>query len=199
MGTRRTARLRLEPIGPQNAGELLRLHADPSIAEWWGTWTRVRAETVAAEFAAGWEAHGVSKWLAFDRVTGELVGRGGLSRAHVDGADRLEVGWAVIGRLWGNGYATEIGAESLSLAFEELGADEVVAFTEPHNDRSRAVMERLGMTYQRDIIHDGATFVLYRVRRPPGPTTAPRPTARTPDPMASPRAGKPAGAPRPTD
>ena len=82
---------------------------------------------------------------------------------HLDGADRLEVGWTILGRLWGNGYATEIGRTALTFAFEELGADEVVAFTEPHNERSRAVMERLGMTYRRDITHDNIQFVLYSV------------------------------------
>lgn len=42
-------------------------------------------------------------------------------------------------------YATEIGRAGLALAFDELGADEVVAFTEVHNRASRAVMVRLGM------------------------------------------------------
>jgi [ribosomal protein S5]-alanine N-acetyltransferase len=48
-----------------------------------------------------------------------------------------------------------------SFAFDELGATEVVAFTEPHNRRSRAVMERLGMRRARDIVLDGEAFVLY--------------------------------------
>jgi RimJ/RimL family protein N-acetyltransferase len=38
----------------------------------------------------------------------------------------------------------EIGRAALAFAVNELGATEVVAFTEPHNRRSRAVMERLG-------------------------------------------------------
>ena len=51
------------------------------------------------------------KWIAHDRATGALVGRGGLSRTELGGAERLEVGWAVRQPLWGQGYATEIGAE----------------------------------------------------------------------------------------
>ncbi|MEQ7009261.1 GNAT family protein, partial [Actinopolymorpha sp. B17G11] len=35
----------------------------------------------------------------------------------------------------------------LAYAFDTVGSSEVVAFTERHNTRSRAVMERLGMTY----------------------------------------------------
>jgi len=164
MNPRFSTRLRLEPIGLDHAEDLHRLHQDPAVAAWWdGVWTEQVAEQNACRFAAGWAADGVSKWLAYDRFSGDLVGRGGLSRLHLDGADRLEVGWTILGRLWGNGYATEIGRTALTFAFEELGADEVVAFTEPHNERSRAVMERLGMTYRRDITHDNIQFVLYSV------------------------------------
>jgi RimJ/RimL family protein N-acetyltransferase len=77
----------------------------------------------------------------------------------------LEVGWTVRSDLWGRGYATEIGRAGLAFAFAELGATEVVAFTEPHNRRSRAVMERLGMRHVHDIIWRGEPFVLYMLGR----------------------------------
>jgi hypothetical protein len=41
----------------------------------------------------------------------------------------------------------ELGQAGRAFAFENLGAEEVVAFTERHNRRSRAVMERLGMRH----------------------------------------------------
>ena len=84
----------------------------------------------------------------------------------VDGEVRLEIGWTVHSRLWGRGYASEIGRAGLDFAFGELGAPEVVAFTEPHNTRSRAVMERLGMQFRRDITHDNGPFVLYAIDAP---------------------------------
>ena len=168
-GTVRTERLRLVPIAPEHGDELYALHLDPAVAEWWDvSWTREDAAGHAARFAAGWRDDGVSKWMAYLRDSGELVGRGGITRIWLDGAHRYEVGWALFGQHWGRGYATEIGRASLRFAFDELHVDEVVAFTEPHNTRSRAVMERLGMTYRRDIVHDGYDFVLYDVCPPAG-------------------------------
>ncbi len=164
---RLTDRLRLEPIGPEHADDLWRLHQDQAVAEWHGgRWTEETARRNAARFGAAWETDGVHKWIAYDRVTGVLVGRGGLSRWDDDGRDRLEVGWTVRADLWGRGYATEIGRAGLRFGFDDLGADEVVSFTEPHNGRSRAVMERLGMRYARDIVRKGAPFVLYTIGRP---------------------------------
>jgi RimJ/RimL family protein N-acetyltransferase len=159
---RYTARLRLEPTTEQHAADLLTLYTDPAVAEWYGEWTRESAEREAARMAEGWRTDGVHKWFAYDRGTGDLIGRGGLSRIAIDGGVRLEVGWVLHGRCRGRGYATEIGRAGLDMAFGELAAPEVVAFTEVHNARSRAVMDRLGMTYDKDIDWDGAPFALYR-------------------------------------
>src|SRR5215207_4614042 len=118
----------------------------------------------------------VGKWLAYEESTGAFVGRGGPSWAVVEGAECVEIGWALRQEVWGRGYATEIGRASLAHAFSVPGVEEVVDFTEVHNVRSRAVMERLGMRYVRQILRPGliagssemyedAPFALYRITR----------------------------------
>jgi RimJ/RimL family protein N-acetyltransferase len=162
--TRLTPRLRLSPLGPWHAGDLWELHYDEAVAAWHaGRYTATQAAAKAAYAARRWEADGTFKWMAYDRAGGALVGRGGVSRERVGGADRYEVGWTVRGDLWGLGYATEIGAAGLTFAFGDLGADEVVAFTETHNRRSRAVMERLGMRHVHDFPLRGDPFALYKI------------------------------------
>ena len=53
---------------------------------------------VPARPRLAWRDEGVDKWMAYDRGTGELVGRGGASIAEVEGRDQLEVGWALCDR-----------------------------------------------------------------------------------------------------
>ena len=172
---RLTERLRLVPIGPEHADELHRLHSDPDVAEWYAL-TVEEARARAEAWGRGWASDGVSKWLAYDKETGELIGRGGLSFADVDGERRLELGWTVFGSRWGNGYATEIGRAALAFAFDELGAEEVVAFTELANKRSIRVMQRIGMRFEKQFLghglvegkpslHDDAPFVVYVAER----------------------------------
>ena len=135
------------------------------------------ARRFAGATERSWGDLGLGKWLAYDSSTGALLGRGGLSVAVVEGAERVEVGWALRQEAWGRGYATEIGRAGLDLAFSLVGVEEVVSFTEVHNARSRAVMERLGMRYAPQIrrrgliagssgVHEAAPFALYRVGRP---------------------------------
>ncbi len=166
--TRYTDRLRLEPIGPKHAADLLRLFQDPTVAQWYGEWTPEKAAREAASIGRVWETGGVHKWMAYNRQTGELIGRGGLSRKYVDGQDRLEIGWALLGQHHGHGYATEIGRAGLAFAFDELGVDEVAAYTETRNTASRAVMERLGFHFVHEFIwpEDGVSCVLYTLERP---------------------------------
>jgi RimJ/RimL family protein N-acetyltransferase len=126
-----------------------------------------------------WHLHGVHKWIAYDRVSGEVVGLGGLSRTPVDDdwgqlyaflpaepwvrvahetgrpfvahARWLEIGWALRRGFWGRGYASETGRAGLECAFGVLGAQAVVSCTVRHSVRSRAVMERIGMRYAGEI------------------------------------------------
>lgn len=160
--TRLTDRLRLEPIGPEHAEDLRRLHQDPAVAEWYdGPWTRAQASAEATARGEAWERDGVQRWIAFARESGELVGRGGLAlREH-----GLDVGWTLLSKDWGQGYATEIGRASLDHGFHALGAKEVVAAADTRNARSRAVMERLGMSYVHDFTPPGRAepFAFYRV------------------------------------
>ena len=176
-GRRFTERLRLEPIDVALADDLWTLHQDPGVAAWWeGLWSRDRATATAESFGRSWRRDGVGKWLAHDRVTGALVGRGGASITTDLGGRDVEIGWTVRGELWGRGYATEIGRAALQFVDEVLGVDEVVAYTEVHNRRSRAVMERLGMTYRgghrgRGLVEgtsqvvDDAPFAVYALPR----------------------------------
>lgn len=174
-GVHRTERLRLVPIGARHASELWELHQDGGIARWYPL-SREEALRFAERMESSWE-RGLGKWLAYEGSTGALVGRGGPSWAVVEGAERAEIGWAFRRAVWGRGYATEIGRFGLDYAFSVPGVEEVVSFTEVHNARSRAVMERLGMRHVgqilrpgfiegSDVVHEEAPFALYRITRP---------------------------------
>jgi RimJ/RimL family protein N-acetyltransferase/ADP-ribose pyrophosphatase YjhB (NUDIX family) len=204
--TRFTDHLRLEPLAgpgevlPGHVADLVTLFSDPWVAHWYGgAWSEQDAVRRATEAQAAWEAEGVHKWMAYERDSGALAGRGGLSRLPTRGpvteaigelvgpdwaADRLELGWALAESARGRGLATEIGRAGLEFAFETLAAQAVIAFTERHNSASRAVMERLGMSYAGEITTEGlvegsaevqpdAPFAVYVTTRTPDTPTGP--------------------------
>jgi [ribosomal protein S5]-alanine N-acetyltransferase len=162
-----TPRMRGERIGPEHHGLLLALLGDPRVgATLGGAQSPERVTAYVGFEVARWERDGVGYWMFRDRETGEGVARGGLSRTHVGGRDEVEVGWAVMPDRWGRGYATELGAAAIGVAFDTLGVSDVVAYTLPHNLASRSVMEKLGFGYEREVVHADLPHVLYRLYSP---------------------------------
>ena len=127
--------------------------------------------------AALLEVHGWGLWAVEVLETGEFVGFVGLNQPQWTAAFTpcTEVGWRLARSAWGKGYATEAGRAAVAVAFGPLGLAEVVSFTTVANRRSRAVMERLGMTRDPADDFDHPTLepdspvrrhVLYRLPHP---------------------------------
>lgn len=81
-----TMRLRLEPIKVEHAHDLWIIHNDDAVARWYGGTKPTLQEAVerAEAMSYSWETFGVHKWMAYDRETGELIGRGGPSPTPAD-------------------------------------------------------------------------------------------------------------------
>ena len=163
--TLQTEHLVAEPISAAHQDDMLRLLCDPKVAATLGgPPSPARVAAMIEAQSAQFDRHGYGFWVWRDRTTGEVVARGGIQHTHVGDRDEVEVGWAVVSHRWGEGLATELGEASVRAAFDEHGLEELVAFTLPDNVASRRVMEKLGMTYERDVVHADLPHVLYRLR-----------------------------------
>lgn len=147
--TIKTERLVLRPWGKEDLGPFAALNADPRVMEFLPrTLDRRESDALAAHIEAHFERHGFGLWAVEVPGVSPFVGFVGLSvptfKAHFTPC--VEVGRRLASEQWGRGYATEAARETLRFGFAELLLPEIVSFTVPENLRSRAVMERLGMT-----------------------------------------------------
>ena len=101
-------------------------------------------------FRRQWAEEGLGHWAVEELFTGRLIGRIGLLRHHDWPLEPspVEVGWVLDERWWGRGLATEAGRASMEVWREHLPDERLISITLPENRRSRAVMERLGLTYR---------------------------------------------------
>jgi RimJ/RimL family protein N-acetyltransferase len=143
----RTERLLLREWREADRDDWAAMNADPEVMEFFPS-TLDRAQADAA----------------FDRISGALTERGwglwavehddrflgftGLSPVGFEAAftPATEIGWRLRRDAWGQGFAIEAARAARDFAFDDLGLGELVSFTSVGNARSRAVMERLGMT-----------------------------------------------------
>jgi RimJ/RimL family protein N-acetyltransferase len=175
--TLRTDRLVLRDWREPDREAYAAMNADPRVMEHFpGTMSRAESDAHVDAIAEHFAARGFGLWAVEVPGEAEFIGFVGLSvprfQAHFTPA--VEVGWRLAASAWGHGYATEAARESLRFGFEDAGLSEIVSFTAPANERSRAVMRRIGMTHDEagDFDHPALPpghrlrrHVLYRLSR----------------------------------
>jgi RimJ/RimL family protein N-acetyltransferase len=172
----RSARLDAESPDPERHLDFVASQSsDPAVVPWhWperedggggGPRTCAQALELLERYRRQLDERRFTWWPWRERSSGELVGLVGLNAAQVEGEPVVEVGWSIAPARWGEGIATDAARSSLAWGFEVCELDEIVSFTQPHNLRSRRVMEKLGMEHARDFDRDGVRHVLYTARR----------------------------------
>ena len=113
-----------------------------------GVMARAESDAFAARNAARFAEHGYGFWAIELPGSAGFIGFAGLAPApdKAPFAPAIEIGWRLARTFWGQGYATEAASAVLEDGFRRLDLAEILATTTPMNQRSWAVMERLGMS-----------------------------------------------------
>jgi [ribosomal protein S5]-alanine N-acetyltransferase len=82
----------------------------------------------------------------FNKETNEFVGLCGLLLQEVEGQKYLEVGYHMLRKHWGKGYAPEAARMFLDYAFNELGREDVISIIHVDNIKSQRVADKNGLT-----------------------------------------------------
>ena len=124
------------------------MNADPKVMRFFErTRSRQEADALLDRFVEEIERTGYGFWALELRETGETIGFTGLRDIDFNEpfSPGVEIGWRLLARHWGNGYATEAARACLTHGFEQMDLDEIVSFAVVENWASRRVMERIGM------------------------------------------------------
>ncbi len=183
-----TPRLRLRLWRPEDRAAFAALNADPRVVEFLpGPLSRAESDAVADRIAAHFAEHGFGLWAVEIPGVASFAGFIGLARPRFTApfTPCVEIGWRLAAEHWGRGYATEGARAALAFGLERLGLAEIVSLTVPENQRSRRVMEKLGLTrdpaedFDHPLLPEGHLLrrhVLYRAApsRPRDLPTQPR-------------------------
>ncbi len=176
-GALQTERLCLRRWREEDLAPFAVLNADPEVGRYLpGPLSQAESDALAARIRRHFDERGFGLWAVEVPGVAPFVGFVGLSvptfEAHFTPC--VEVGWRLARAHWGRGYATEAAGAALTFGFSDVGLDEVVSFTVPHNRPSRRVMQRLGMRrdpaedFEHPSLPEGHPLrrhVLYRLHR----------------------------------
>ncbi len=161
-----SARLLLSRPTVADLPDLVAMHTSPEVmATLGGLRTAEELAALHDRFFAAWVRDGFGWWILRTKEDGRFVGRGGLRRIPIGGANEIELGYGLMPEFWGQELALELAKESVRIGFEVAGFDDIVCFTLPTNHRSRRVMEKAGFVYERDVEWSGSPHVFFRIRK----------------------------------
>jgi ribosomal-protein-alanine N-acetyltransferase len=170
----RTGRLLLRRWRDADRDAFAELNADCEVMEHFPEpFPREESDALVDHIEAGFEQHGFGFWAVELVASSEFIGFTGLALAGFEAhfTPAVEVGWRLKRSAWGHGYATEAARAAMTYGFDGVGVRQIVSFTPTNNMRSRAVMERLGMSHDPagdfdhpslPLGHPLRRFVLYR-------------------------------------
>lgn len=146
-----TERLRLRRFREDDVELLVLLDSDPEVMRFLTGAATPRAEiedVVLPGILKVYAEHpGLGTFAAFEKPSGAFVGWFGIQPTADPAA--VDVGYRLLRTAWGNGYATEGTKALIAHAFTELGMERVEADTMAVNHRSRAVMRRSGLRFEK--------------------------------------------------
>lgn len=148
----RTERLVLDELGDADAPFLLELLNEPAfIANIADRGVRSVDDAIAylrAGPQASYERHGHGLWRVALADSDEPIGICGLLRR--DSLPDPDIGYALLSRFAGRGYALEAAAATLRVAREHFGIDRLLAITHPDNAGSIRLLRKLGFADASD-------------------------------------------------
>ena len=144
---------------PRRDDDLTEFAADAEVQRWIGPASRPPAELLEL-WIGRWERNGVGQFIV--ELDGEIIGRVGFivwdRRTWETSAYELvgdnaetELGWAILNRRWGRGYATE--AARAARAWIER--ERIISLIHPENVRSQRVAEKLGASPTERVLTPG--------------------------------------------
>ena len=159
-----TPRLVLRQWEARDTERYVELLALPEVTRFMLPMPKARIEALSERFLEEWRSRGFGPFAATERGTGIWIGQIGLMHlAEWPGPDKVEVGYELHPRVWGQGLAVEGASASLDFGFCAVGLRRVISTTNPLNLPSRRVMEKLGLCYRGIQPYHGHHTVWYSI------------------------------------
>ena len=101
--------------------------------------------------------------VLIEKSTRNFIGQCGLLVQEVDGESRLEVGYSMLPKYWGKGFASEAAIKCKEFAFGTNFSESIISMIHPENIASKKVAIRNGMTLSKEGSFHGMPTQIFEV------------------------------------
>jgi len=151
-----TERLYLREIEEEDIHLLFELHSDPEVMKFIRPAEKTLDEsrtTLQRIFRTNDYEKGIGLWICHKKISNDFIGWFVLKP--LENTPDIEIGYRLLKKHWGKGYATEMANEMVGYCFTKLKLDKIAAATHPDNQASQHVLEKIGLRFvRRQMIHN---------------------------------------------
>lgn len=145
-----TPRLYLRRMMKKDSADMFEYASQPEVTRYL-LWDPHESESYSYKYLAylqsRYRAGDFYDWAVIWKDSGKMIGTCGYTRFHTD-CNSAEIGYVLNPAYWGLGIAPEAVRSVLHFGFGELELHRIEARYMTGNDRSRRVMEKVGMTFE---------------------------------------------------
>jgi ribosomal-protein-alanine N-acetyltransferase len=148
-----TERLILREFRTSDDKAMFELDSDLQVHQYLGNnpvTTIEQVQTYIANIQQQYLDNGIGRWITIEKSSDEIIGWAGLKfiteyeNNHINFHD---VGYRLMPRYWGKGYATEATNAILKYGFETMNLKKIIGTVNAENKASRNVLEKCGLQF----------------------------------------------------
>lgn len=168
-----TERLILRDILETDVDGIYELDSDPLVHKYLGEkpiTSKDKAAEIIAFIQQQYKNLGIGRFAAIEKSTGDFIGWSGLKfntgeKEALNGKqDFYDIGYRLIPRYWGKGYATESSIELLAYGFKTMQLDTICGAAEADNLVSNKVLKKIGLQFINEFPFEGKVANWYELK-----------------------------------
>lgn len=156
-----TERLILRALSNDDLEGMFLLDSDPLVHQFLGKRPikdKIDAQKYIDKTQAQYQKYGIGRWAVVEKETGDFIGWSGLKmnfENRMNGhANFIDVGYRLIPKYWGKGYATESGKAAVAYGFETMKYNVIYGMAELEHTASRKALEKIGLVHVQDFMYE---------------------------------------------
>lgn len=170
-----TERLILRELRDSDLKGMFELDSDPEVHKYLGNKpvkTIVESKIILDDIINQYKDRGIGRWAVIEKSSGTFIGWSGIklnTEYNMNGFTKYyDIGYRLIKRFWGKGYATESGKAAIEYAFNTMKLTELYGITEIGNETSHNALLKLGLKHIEDFYFEQEQLNLrwYKIESP---------------------------------
>ncbi len=130
-----------------------------------------QAEKIITFIRDQYKERGIGRFAAIEKSSGEFIGWSGLKlnegeKEELNGFQNfIDIGYRLIPRFWGKGYASESAFACLDFGFKQMNYNVIYGAAEIENIGSNKVLQKIGLQYINEFSFENVLTNWYELKK----------------------------------